>query len=70
MSMRFHIPTGGSFSAKTVGIFPAIGALLGGADGATAAGFQEAVNFAIVGGLIGGAVGIFVGGDERRERPP
>ena len=67
--MCFPIPTDGSLSAKTVGIFAAIGALLGGADGATAAGVQEAVIFAIVGGLIGGAVGIFVGGDERKEPP-
>ena len=66
--MGFHIPTG-SISAKTVAIFAAIGALLGGADGAAAAGFQEAVIFAIIGGLIGGAVGIYVGGDDRKEPP-
>jgi hypothetical protein len=47
-AIDFHVPTGGSISAKTVGIFAAIGALLGGADGATAAGFREAVIFAIV----------------------
>jgi hypothetical protein len=68
--MRFRAPTGRSISAETVGIFAVIGALLGGADGATAAGFQEAVTFAIVGGLIGGAVGIFVGGNQRKEPPP
>ena len=61
--MGFRVPTGSSISAKTVCIFAAIGALLGGAD-ATAAGFQEAITFAIVGGLIGGAVGIFVGDDD------
>jgi hypothetical protein len=59
--MKFRFPTGGSISVKTVSIFAAIGALLGGADGATAADFQAATIFAIVGGLIGGIVGIFVG---------
>jgi hypothetical protein len=68
--MSFYRPTGGSISAKTVGIFAAIGALLGGVDGATAAGFQEAVTFAIIGGLIGGAVGISVGRDQRQGPPP
>jgi hypothetical protein len=59
--MDFHFPTGDSISAKTVCIFAAIGALLGGADGATAADFETAAIFAIIGGLIGGIVGIFVG---------
>jgi hypothetical protein len=66
--MGFHTPTG-SLSAKPVGIFAAIGALLGGADGATAAGFREALIFSIVGGLIGGAVGIYVGSNDRKEPP-
>jgi hypothetical protein len=48
-----NVPTGGSLSIKTVCIFAAIGAVLGGADGATAAGFQEAVIFVIIGGMIG-----------------
>ena len=66
--MGFQVPMG-SISAKTVGIFAAIGALLGGADGATAAGFQEALIFSIIGGLIGGAVGIYVGSNDRKEPP-
>jgi hypothetical protein len=56
-----NVPTGGSLSIKTVCIFAAIGAVLGGADGATAAGFQEAVIFVIIGGMIGGIIGVFVG---------
>jgi hypothetical protein len=59
--MDFRLPKLDSIFAKTVGIFAAIGAVLGGADGATAADFKAAVIFAIVGGLIGAAVGIFVG---------
>jgi hypothetical protein len=59
--MGFRLPTRDSISAKSVGIFAAIGALLGGADGATAADFQAATIFAIVGGLIGGIIGVFVG---------
>jgi hypothetical protein len=59
--MDSRLPKFDSNFAKTVGIFAAIGAVLGGADGATAADFQAAVIFAIVGGLIGATVGIFVG---------
>jgi hypothetical protein len=59
--MDFHFPKRHSISARNVGIFAAIGAFLGGADGATAADFQAATIFAIVGGLIGGVVGVFVG---------
>jgi hypothetical protein len=59
--MDFHLPTRDSISAKNIGIFAAIGAILGGADGATAADFQAAAFFAIVGGLIGGIIGVFVG---------
>jgi hypothetical protein len=66
--MDFRIPTG-SISAKTVAIFAAIGALLGGVDGAAAADFQAATIFAIIGALIGGAVGIYVGSDDRKEPP-
>jgi hypothetical protein len=46
---------------KPVLIFGAVGALLGAADGATAANFQTAIIFGIVGGLIDAVIGIFVG---------
>jgi hypothetical protein len=59
--MVFHLPRRDSISPKSVGIFAAIGAVLGGADGVTAADFQAGMIFAIVGGLIGAIVGVFVG---------
>jgi hypothetical protein len=59
--MDGRAPNGGSRSLNTVWLFAAIGALLGGADGATAAGVKEAVIFAITGGLIGGIIDVFAG---------
>jgi len=59
--MDDRAPNGDSRLPKTVWLLAAIGALLGGADGATAAGATEAVIFAITGGLIGGIIGVFAG---------
>src|ERR1700745_2387596 len=59
--MDDRAPEGGSQSLTTVCLFAAGGALLGGADGAAAAGLREAVIFALAGGLIGAIVGVFAG---------
>jgi hypothetical protein len=50
--MSFHLPTGGFISAKTVGIFAAIGALLGGLMGLPPQASKRLQHFlALAGGL-------------------
>jgi uncharacterized membrane protein len=59
--MEDRAPKGGSQLPTTVWLFAAMGAVLGGADGATAAGPREAVIFGLAGGLIGAVIGVFAG---------